>query len=328
MAVGRYREAIPELERAIGQSPGDARPMCHLANALYSLGDHRAALRTAQRAAAAGPAHEWPHRIRSAILLRNPWQVHQALDAAREAVRLRPDLPETLTCLARAQLATFQSQRAAATAAKVLALAPSREASHNLVGDIASGRHQWAEAERHYRNALRIAPRSWTAIHNVGRTLEAQGRSAESIGWYFDAARANPGSGVAWTTLNRAVDRHLSLHLRLPVVVIIALATASIYWPPIGALVLAASALNWIIVRPRRLAALPSGVVTLYEHHLRIDRWRRMRDQLLWSAVLVILVILTILLVAGIAYIGHVAIHWSVVALRWAATLVPRIANL
>jgi tetratricopeptide (TPR) repeat protein len=56
---------------------------------------------------------------------------------------------------------------------------------------------QWEEANRSYRDALRLEPRLAMSRNNVGILLMAQGRVEEAERWYLEAIRADPNYAYA-----------------------------------------------------------------------------------------------------------------------------------
>lgn len=64
--------------------------------------------------------------------------------------------------------------------------------AHLNLGTALAEQGNLAEAEKHYREALRINPNLAMAYFNLGNTLMAQGRSAESVGCYLEAVRIAP----------------------------------------------------------------------------------------------------------------------------------------
>jgi len=63
--------------------------------------------------------------------------------------------------------------------------------AHVLLAMVASARGDAASTDRHYQQALAIAPGNGVYANNYGAWLCANGRAAESLGW-FDLALADP----------------------------------------------------------------------------------------------------------------------------------------
>lgn len=64
--------------------------------------------------------------------------------------------------------------------------------AHTLLAAVATARGNVADAGSHYQQAVRLAPETGAYANNYGTWLCANGRAAESLGW-FDKALADPG---------------------------------------------------------------------------------------------------------------------------------------
>jgi tetratricopeptide (TPR) repeat protein len=87
--MGRNREAIPFLQRAIAAQPDHVWTHCRLAHCFEQLGLVRESLRQAEHALTLDPSYEWAHRLRGVALFRRG-SVVRAVEAFREAVRVAP----------------------------------------------------------------------------------------------------------------------------------------------------------------------------------------------------------------------------------------------
>lgn len=77
-------------------------------------------------------------------------------------------------------------------AKQVLKQDPRSADAHTLLAAIASARGDEASAGKHYQQAVAIDPGTGAYANNYGTWLCANGRAAESLGW-FDKALADPG---------------------------------------------------------------------------------------------------------------------------------------
>ncbi len=102
-----------------------------------------------------------------------PMAAVQLLASATEAYRAgKPDL-------------------AAQQARQALKADPKLADAHTLLAAIASAQGDAATAGKHYQQALALAPDTGAYANNYGTWLCANGRAAESLGW-FDQALADP----------------------------------------------------------------------------------------------------------------------------------------
>src|SRR5688572_24860347 len=96
---GRYRDALPELQIALSLDPDHYPALCLLAQAHLAIDDFQESLKWADRAIASQPEDEWGYRLR-AVALHTLGRKRDALDAAHEASRLAPEVPDVLDILA------------------------------------------------------------------------------------------------------------------------------------------------------------------------------------------------------------------------------------
>lgn len=94
--------------------------------------------------------------------------------------------------LADQRLRAGQYDQAAVEARAALKLDPKSAQAHTILGVVADGKGQSAQAGGHYAKAAALAPADGSALNNYGAWLCSNGRAAESIAW-FDRALAAPG---------------------------------------------------------------------------------------------------------------------------------------
>ena len=267
IALRRYADAFPWIERAIAADPQSARPHCLLAVVLFQLGQYRRALKTAEIAVLCDPENWWPHGLRSACL-RHLGKKRWALDAAQEAARLGPDVPEVLYELVAAQLGCNQMRAARATEERLGAIAPDRAFTHQALGLVALASRQWSAAEAHFRRALALDPQDAEVINNLAVALLRQGKHLEGLERLRDAARLNPAADLTKANLQAALGWYLR-----PTVLLIALGPLAVVWgrldhshsplAPVALLAIAALGAGWLLWRRARIRALPEDLLLL-----------------------------------------------------------------
>src|SRR5262245_35054401 len=99
LEAGRHQEALALLTVGLSMAPEDEELLCLMVQCLLELEQWREAWRIAERAVAVTPESDWAHRLHS-IALRNCARRHDAVAAAKEAVRLQPMLPHNWHTLA------------------------------------------------------------------------------------------------------------------------------------------------------------------------------------------------------------------------------------
>ncbi len=208
--IGRYREAIEQLNKALALAPDNPQALCSLSLAYHHLRDDKRAMEYAERAIQSDPEEEWAHRLRSLTFSRQG-KKQPALDAAREAVRLAPEEPMALYALSHALAENQNFGEARITAEKLRALAPEAEIAHEALGNIALAESKWSDAEDHFRAALLINPGSYDAMNNLGVALLNQKRKGEATEMFHQAARLNPMGEVARENLKSSIMKFLPI---------------------------------------------------------------------------------------------------------------------
>ncbi len=147
------------------------RDWCARAVTMLSAGRPDSALAAASTATHLDPASEWAYRLVSLAQERNG-RLPDAVDPAERAVLLAPG-----SWMARLRLAAVlrhvpgRWDEAAEQAALAVRFAPEEPDTHALAADLDLLRAEHAEAERGYREALRLDPRHAGARVNLGLTL-------------------------------------------------------------------------------------------------------------------------------------------------------------
>jgi Flp pilus assembly protein TadD len=165
-AEGRPESAIAVLRPALERYPDHSAAWCRLSAALLDSGLPAESLTAAKRAMTLGE-RSWAHRLASLALIELD-RYPEAVVSAREAVRRDAADWRCHVTLAEALVheTPAESMRAARTA---VALAPEEARAHEVLGDAAVSVHDWLEAERAYRAALRLDPVNEDVLAKVGR---------------------------------------------------------------------------------------------------------------------------------------------------------------
>ena len=207
--IGRAEEALHELRRGLMLSPNDARMLTAAAWATRLSGDLDEALRLVEQALAVAPDLEWPHRLRSVILLKLGREA-EALDEALEARKLDPEGAYALQQLFSVQRRTKMLSEAWKSAHLLVQVAPEDAESHINLGliQLDYGRNDYAE--KSFRRALEIDPESDTALNNLGVALRRQNKTEEAIHAFYRATRLTPDADLARSNLGKARQSYVS----------------------------------------------------------------------------------------------------------------------
>ncbi|KQP49868.1 tetratricopeptide repeat protein [Pseudorhodoferax sp. Leaf274] len=210
---GRDEEAERCWRRALALRP-DALVTHHLASLLRARGRDGEALACYQAAADDGSADArcW---LGLGVLLAARRRLAQAEAAYRSALELQPDDVAALTNLGLVLEQQRRIDEAEACQRRALALAPDEAEVHNHLAGVlarrpsADGRCE-AEAEWHYREALRLQPRDARHLSNLGALLYDLGRVHEAERVLRAAVAQAPGLASARINLGQlllSVDR-------------------------------------------------------------------------------------------------------------------------
>lgn len=210
--VGRWREALHELNLHLAEFPQSYYGLCESAMCRLELGEYQAAYDLTKDAIAVDPEEERAYRLQSIIFTKNG-EGAKSLDAALKCVEKAPDEPAALQTLVQSQSNMGMHDGAAATLALLLKLSPDTSVAHETAGYVALHRGDLKEAEQELLAALAIEPTSVTALNNLGVTYrkmadEGWGRSyrQQSIEMFGRAVKTDPAFETGVTNLKSTKD--------------------------------------------------------------------------------------------------------------------------
>jgi len=165
-AEGRPESAIAVLRPALERYPDHSAAWCRLSAALLDAGMSAESLAAAKRAMTLGE-RSWAHRLASLALIELGRHA-EAVVSAREAVRR--DAADWRCHVTLAEALVHETPAESVRVARnAVALAPEEARAHEVLGDAAVSVHDWLEAERAYRAALRLDPDNEDVLAKVGR---------------------------------------------------------------------------------------------------------------------------------------------------------------
>jgi tetratricopeptide (TPR) repeat protein len=189
--VGRYREAVPFLRKALALDPEQSEILCMLSYTHVSLEEYREALEWADKAVGMAPEEEWGHRLRSVIFMRTN-KPKRALEAALVAARLSPDGLFTLSNLTEAQVCNNRMREAEASVERLLTVAPEEGLAHRTRAYVFLYQKKYEDAERSSRLALRLEPENPRALRLLGDALRGQKLLRGAVENYAESLRRAP----------------------------------------------------------------------------------------------------------------------------------------
>ena len=233
--VGRYDEAERMIRSDLAAAPGSGRLLVLLAWVLRLRREYVAALETADAAAAAEPGLADAHAERAENLI---WMVRSAdaVAAAEEAVRLDPLRPAGHLVLARALAAHRDLERARASAAHGLSLAPGSVEGLLTVAEVERDAGRRDEATAAARAALAVDPANAYGRWLIAMLDAERLRVRRSMRGLRDVARDNPARPdvLAMTWPIRGVLGGLRRGLAVGALLVCALLAAGHWWSPLG----------------------------------------------------------------------------------------------
>ena len=257
MEARKYDQALLFACQALSLEPANPNAHALAVRALMRLGRHDEAIYGASQVVSLAPQWAYGHRLLSVALRTSPsnnsrlrWK--QAVDAAREAVRLAPADVASYLALADACATGGYIQDADRAVRAALQLDPRPAGTWATASFVALKARNWRAAETAARRALAIDPGNYAATNNLGAALRQRGGWTLGAVAFQNAARIDPRSKTARDNVE-AIGFHyinlLSVVLLLPLVVV---------WPLFLAARLAT--VSWLAAKPPRLQPLARRV--------------------------------------------------------------------
>jgi tetratricopeptide (TPR) repeat protein len=195
--MGRPELGLTFAARAAAIEPGDAYVLSTLSWLQQCCSLHEDALKTAQRAIAADPEYEWPHRLRGWSL----WVLGRreaATDAMAEAVRVAPSVVEGLRRFAWFASLVGRGEEALEAGQRAVELDPADTDAWFALGWAGWAVKRWDLAEQALTEAVRLSPASSHNHNNLGALYAKLGRYEEAIDRFERAIQLNPASEWAY----------------------------------------------------------------------------------------------------------------------------------
>jgi predicted O-linked N-acetylglucosamine transferase (SPINDLY family) len=178
-ALGRAREAIPALERALAVDPADAEILANLGGLYRETGRATEAVELLQRAVASRP--DWApayNNLGNALLAIG--KAEEAVAALERARQLEPARASILCNLGVAYKNAGRLARAIAAEREAIRKDPAFSDAHLNLGDALLAAGDVAGAVEAFRKAAALAPGNPTALANVVFALDYDERSSQA----------------------------------------------------------------------------------------------------------------------------------------------------
>jgi tetratricopeptide (TPR) repeat protein len=251
LQVGRWQEARSELETVLGQEPGNALALSQLAVMHVVRGETEEGLRLAGEAVASDRRRAAPHvalsyahqamrrvdqalaatseavrvepgnglaQARHAEMLLASGRRNEAVEAARRAAALRPDLGRTHSVLGFSHLAVFDPESARQSFEQAAALDQTDPLPRLGLGLASIRQGRLAEGRTEMEVALGLDPGNALVRSYLGKAYFAENRGAEAMGQLETAKELDPNDPTPYLyeafilqSRNRPAEALLSL---------------------------------------------------------------------------------------------------------------------
>ncbi|MEV6607919.1 tetratricopeptide repeat protein [Kutzneria sp. NPDC051319] len=274
--LGRHEQARAELAKALADDPASTEAWCLMAQCEQKAGDPQAMLHAARQALASNPDSEWAHRLQS-LALHKLRRHEEAIAAAREATRLAPHQWQQYVVLVTALIPLLDKHYVEATEAadQAVQLAPLQAETHLTRGVLNGAKGNLPEAERNYREALRLDPENAAARNNLA-TIELRSNNLEAATAGFAAALAeNPRLQVARDNIDLVCRRVLRGARLAAQTVFIGTGFVTITYdggPTFPTVVAALLAVMWLVMVAKLVGRLAKPVRSHLGRLIRNDR--------------------------------------------------------
>jgi tetratricopeptide (TPR) repeat protein len=183
------RPTLEALRLAFEQSPSDtARALAYIA-AQERSNDAVSALKTIEKAEAAG-ADAFAMTCARASALGAMLKYDDAAKAIKAANKLKPDHPEVLVQTGILACRRARWKDAIEPLQRGVAADPEHAQAHYYIGEALNHADRLDDARAAYERAAALDPENWRALKGIGIVLDRLGRSPEAAEWYRRAREA------------------------------------------------------------------------------------------------------------------------------------------
>ena len=179
LRLGKFPQAIQELEQTLTLKPGDVSAQSDLAWAYQQIGAHQKALALFEKM--------------------------EAEAAAKSGSDPAPAVPPSvLLAYARSLAATGQVSLAIGKMKTAVAESPQSAELHDALGSLYAQERNWPAATGEFQEALRLSPQLASAHMHLGAALVADGQAQAAIQELTLVNKLMPNSAAAFTELGKA----------------------------------------------------------------------------------------------------------------------------
>lgn len=210
--MGRYKEALPVLEKVTQVMPAHAQSWARMGNALRNLKQPEDALKPLQQATLLDPKYTWAWN-EMGITYEQLGRLDDALNAYQQAGRTAPKDPFYMTQQAEIYIQQGDNQHALDLLTNALKLDPRNPRVWAKQGQTLRRLNRMDEALKSYTHAVELDPKYGWAWNGRGLTLSALNRHEEALKAFRAATESGEQDAWYWynlgdelVTLNRFTD--------------------------------------------------------------------------------------------------------------------------
>jgi len=201
---GEYAQAIPEWNKALAMSPGDARALNNFGQTLEHAGKTEAAIAEFRKAVAAKP--QYPEAQNNlAIALATVGQPAEAIEHYKLAIEANPAYAEAHSNLGRVLAEQKRIPEAIEQYEEALKINPDYSEAHNNLGFVLASAGKLDEAVEQYNQAIESDQKYAHAFNNRGMALAMQGKVDGALADFSKAVELDPAYAGAEANLGHAL---------------------------------------------------------------------------------------------------------------------------
>lgn len=189
--IGRYGEAIEELNEALRLNPGYVEVHNNLAVTYDKTGRHDEALGHLNEALRLNPAYAEAHGNLGNLYARLG-RCEEAVEELKEAIRLKPAYAKAYNSLGHIYALQNKNQEAISEFREALRLEPDYAHAHSNLGSIYAEACMHEEALKEFQEALRLEPELPEAYHGMGSVYYSMGSYERATQAFIRAVYLDP----------------------------------------------------------------------------------------------------------------------------------------
>jgi|GEM_PF-887825 len=181
--IGRYREAVEELNEALRLNPGYVEVHNNLAVTYDKIGKHDEALWHLKEALSLNPAYAEAHGNLGNLYAKLE-RYEEALEELKETVKLKPSHAPAHNSFGHVYALQNKNQEAISEFKEALRLDPDYAAARSNLGSVYAEEGMQEDALREFQEAIRLEPEFPEAYHGMGLVYYSTGsyeRAAQAL---------------------------------------------------------------------------------------------------------------------------------------------------